>query len=267
MSTSCSPARSACPRIVVFLNKVDLVDDAELLELVEMEVRDLLSKYEFPGDDTPIVKGSAKAALEGDAGADEEAILHAHGQAVDNYIPLPERADRQAVPDAGRRRVQSSKVAAPSPPVVSSAASSSRRRKSRSSASATPTRRSCTDIEMFRKLLDAGQRGRQRRPAPPRYRRRKTSSAARSSPSPDRSSRTPSSRPRCYVLSQGRRGPSHAVLHELPSAVLLPHHGRHRNRSSCPKAWRWSCRATTSTVEVELITPIAMEKDHALRHP
>ena len=56
------------PYIVVFLNKCDMVDDAELLELVEMEVRELLSKYDFPGDDTPIMKGSAKLALEGDAG-------------------------------------------------------------------------------------------------------------------------------------------------------------------------------------------------------
>ena len=56
------------PYIIVFLNKCDMVDDAELLELVEMEVRELLSKYEFPGDDTPIIKGSAKLALEGDKG-------------------------------------------------------------------------------------------------------------------------------------------------------------------------------------------------------
>ncbi|WP_342744670.1 GTP-binding protein, partial [Paraburkholderia ribeironis] len=56
------------PYIIVFLNKCDMVDDAELLELVEMEVRELLSKYDFPGDDTPIIKGSAKLALEGDKG-------------------------------------------------------------------------------------------------------------------------------------------------------------------------------------------------------
>src|SRR6267154_2936845 len=80
------------PAVVVFLNKVDLVDDPELLDLVEMEVRDLLTKYEFPGDKTPIVKGSASKALAcGDAGhADAEAI----GElltAVDSFIPLPER--------------------------------------------------------------------------------------------------------------------------------------------------------------------------------
>ena len=77
------------PALVVFMNKVDLVDDEELLELVEMEVRDLLSMYEFPGDDIPIVKGSAKAALDGDA-AQMENIMKLM-DAVDSYIPEPER--------------------------------------------------------------------------------------------------------------------------------------------------------------------------------
>ena len=85
------------PYIVVFMNKTDLVDDPELLELVEMEVRDLLSKYEFPGDDTPIIKGSAKAAL--DAAAEGKSIdspefdcIKELMDAVDSYIPTPERA-------------------------------------------------------------------------------------------------------------------------------------------------------------------------------
>jgi elongation factor Tu len=77
------------PSIVVFMNKVDMVDDKDLLELVEMEVRELLSKYEFPGDTIPIVKGSALKALEGDAEYEKEIInLMA---AVDEYIPTPER--------------------------------------------------------------------------------------------------------------------------------------------------------------------------------
>ncbi|SEM32291.1 elongation factor Tu [Alkalibacterium putridalgicola] len=81
------------PYIVVFLNKVDMVDDEELLELVEMEVRDLLSEYDFPGDDIPVVAGSALKALEGDAEY-EEKILELM-EAVDTYIPAPERdADR-----------------------------------------------------------------------------------------------------------------------------------------------------------------------------
>ncbi|MGL4953799.1 MAG: elongation factor Tu [Culicoidibacterales bacterium] len=77
------------PYIVVFLNKVDMVDDEELLELVEMEVRELLDMYEFPGDDTPVIKGSALKALQGDA-AYEEKILELMA-AVDEYIPTPER--------------------------------------------------------------------------------------------------------------------------------------------------------------------------------
>ena len=77
------------PALVVFMNKVDLVDDAELLDLVEMEVRDLLSSYEFPGDDIPIVRGSALKALEGDA--DYKLKIYDLMKAVDEYIPLPER--------------------------------------------------------------------------------------------------------------------------------------------------------------------------------
>jgi elongation factor Tu len=80
------------PYIIVFLNKCDMVDDAELLELVEMEVRELLDKYEFPGDATPIIHGSAKLALEGDKGPlGEEAIMKL-ADALDTYIPPPERA-------------------------------------------------------------------------------------------------------------------------------------------------------------------------------
>ena len=80
------------PYIIVFLNKCDMVDDAELLELVEMEVRELLSKYDFPGDDTPIIQGSAKLALEGDKGPlGEEAIMKL-ADALDSYIPTPDRA-------------------------------------------------------------------------------------------------------------------------------------------------------------------------------
>jgi elongation factor Tu len=80
------------PYIIVFLNKADMVDDAELLELVEMEVRELLSKYDFPGDDTPIIKGSAKLALEGDTGELGEQAIMALAEALDTYIPTPERA-------------------------------------------------------------------------------------------------------------------------------------------------------------------------------
>ena len=80
------------PYIVVFLNKVDMVDDKELLDLVELEVRELLTKYEFPGDKIPIIKGSALKALEGDKGELGEPALQALLDAVDSYIPTPKRA-------------------------------------------------------------------------------------------------------------------------------------------------------------------------------
>ncbi|WP_228138603.1 GTP-binding protein, partial [Acinetobacter bouvetii] len=80
------------PYIVVFLNKCDLVDDEELLELVEMEVRELLSTYDFPGDDTPVIRGSALLALNGDAGQYGEEAVVALVEALDTYIPEPERA-------------------------------------------------------------------------------------------------------------------------------------------------------------------------------
>ena len=87
------------PAIVVFLNKVDQVDDEELLELVEMEVRELLSTYEFPGDDIPIIKGSALNALAStstDPNAPEYARIKELMDAVDSYIPTPERKADQA---------------------------------------------------------------------------------------------------------------------------------------------------------------------------
>jgi len=79
------------PYIVVFMNKCDMVDDEELLELVEMEIRDLLSQYEFPGDDIPVIKGSAKEALDNPSGEWAKKIIELM-DAVDNYIPTPERA-------------------------------------------------------------------------------------------------------------------------------------------------------------------------------
>ena len=84
------------PYIIVFLNKCDLVDDEELLELVEMEVRELLSTYDFPGDDTPVIRGSALLALNGDAGQYGEAAVEALVEALDTYIPEPVRAIDQA---------------------------------------------------------------------------------------------------------------------------------------------------------------------------
>ncbi len=93
------------PYIIVFLNKCDMVDDEELLELVEMEVRELLDKYDFPGDDTPIIRGSAKLALEGDTSDKGEPAILKLAEALDSYIPTPERAVDGAFADARGRRV------------------------------------------------------------------------------------------------------------------------------------------------------------------
>ena len=146
------------PYIIVFLNKADMVDDAELLELVEMEVRELLSKYEFPGDDTPIIKGSAKLALEGDTGElGEQAILKL-ADALDSYIPTPERAVDgtflMPVEDvfsiSGRGTVVTGRVERGVIKVGEEIEIVGIR----------PTQKTtCTGVEMFRKLLDQGQAG------------------------------------------------------------------------------------------------------------
>jgi elongation factor Tu len=146
------------PYIIVFLNKCDMVDDAELLELVEMEVRELLSKYDFPGDDTPIVQGSAKLALEGDEGPlGKEAIMKL-ADALDTYIPTPERAVDGAflmpVEDvfsiSGRGTVVTGRIERGIVKVGEEI----------EVIGIKPTiKTTCTGVEMFRKLLDQGQAG------------------------------------------------------------------------------------------------------------
>ena len=146
------------PYIIVFLNKADMVDDAELLELVEMEVRDLLSKYDFPGDDTPIVKGSAKLALEGDKGDLGEGAIMKLAEALDTYIPTPERAVDGAflmpVEDvfsiSGRGTVVTGRIERGIIKVGEEI----------EIVGIKPTlKTTCTGVEMFRKLLDQGQAG------------------------------------------------------------------------------------------------------------
>jgi elongation factor Tu len=146
------------PYIVVFLNKADMVDDAELLELVEMEVRELLSKYDFPGDDTPIVKGSALKALEGDTGELGEQAIMALADALDSYIPTPERAIDGAflmpVEDvfsiSGRGTVVTGRIERGVVKVGEEIEIVGIRE---------TLKTTCTGVEMFRKLLDQGQAG------------------------------------------------------------------------------------------------------------
>jgi elongation factor Tu len=146
------------PALVVYMNKVDMVDDPELLELVELEVRELLSKYEFPGDDIPIIKGSALAALEGrDEAIGRQSILDLMA-AVDSYIPQPERAVNlpflMPIEDvfsiSGRGTVVTGRIergavkVGEEVEIVGLAAT---------------VKTTCTGVEMFRKLLDRGEAG------------------------------------------------------------------------------------------------------------
>jgi len=146
------------PRIVVFLNKADMVDDEELLELVEMEVRELLDTYEFPGDDTPIVIGSALKALEGDQSDIGVPAVVKLVEALDEYIPEPERAIDQAflmpIEDvfsiSGRGTVVTGRVERGIVKVGDEVAIVGIK---------DTTKTTVTGVEMFRKLLDEGRAG------------------------------------------------------------------------------------------------------------
>jgi elongation factor Tu len=146
------------PALVIFLNKVDMVDDKELLELVELEVRELLSSYDFPGDDIPIIPGSALAAVEGrDPEIGEQAILKLMA-AVDAYIPTPERpldmpflmAIEDVFSISGRGTVVTGKVDRGIVKVGDEVEIVGIRDTQKTI---------CTGVEMFRKLLDQGQAG------------------------------------------------------------------------------------------------------------
>jgi len=146
------------PYIVVYMNKCDMVDDAELLELVEMEVRELLSKYEFPGDDIPIIKGSALKALEGDKGEMGEGSIMKLAEALDTYIPTPKRAIdgpflmpiEDVFSISGRGTVVTGRIERGVVKVGEEIEIVGIR----------PTLKTiCTGVEMFRKLLDQGQAG------------------------------------------------------------------------------------------------------------
>ena len=144
------------PYIIVFMNKCDMVDDAELLELVEMEIRDLLSSYDFPGDDCPIVQGSALKALEGDAAYEEKIFELA--AALDSYIPTPERAVDKPfllpIEDvfsiSGRGTVVTGRVERGIIHVGDEIEIVGLKDTQKTT---------CTGVEMFRKLLDEGQAG------------------------------------------------------------------------------------------------------------
>jgi elongation factor Tu len=146
------------PYIVVFMNKVDMVDDAELLDLVELEVRELLSKYEFPGDDVPVIRGSALKALEGDPGELGMGAIQKLMEALDAYIPQPQRdVDRpflMPVEDvfsiSGRGTVATGRIERGRVKVGEEIEVVGMK---------DTTKTTVTGVEMFRKLLDEGQAG------------------------------------------------------------------------------------------------------------
>ena len=146
------------PALVVYMNKVDMVDDEEILELVELEVRELLSAYEFPGDDIPVIRGSALAALEGgDAATGRDSVLELMA-AVDDYVPQPERPKDQPflmpIEDvfsiSGRGTVVTGRIERGVVKVGDNVGIVGIRE---------TTKTVCTGVEMFRKLLDQGEAG------------------------------------------------------------------------------------------------------------
>ncbi len=230
------------PYIVVALNKVDMVDDTELLDLVELEVRELLSSYEFPGDDVPVIQVSALKALEGDEAAMTK--IDELLDAVDSYIPEPVRdVDKpflMAIEDVfsitGRGTVVTGRVEQGmlkkmgEVEIVGHQGHAQDGRDRPRDVPQAPGR-------------GAGRRQR-RRPAP---RDRQGRGGAGPGPGQARLGHAahgvhvPGLRP-----VQGRGRPPHPVLQRLPPAVLLPHDGRDRPGASARRASRWSCPATTS---------------------
>ena len=214
------------PYVVVFLNKVDMVDDEELLELVEVEVRELLSEYEFPGDDVPVISGSALKALEGDESYIEKIVELA--AALDTYIPEPERPlDRpflMPVEDVfsitGRGTVATGRIEQGVVHTGDTVEIVGIHEQTNSTV--------VTGVEMFRKILDEGQAGDNvgcllrgvDREAIER-------GQVLCKPKLDHSAHQVQGSG--LLPEEGGGWPSHPVLQRLPSAVLLPDHGRDRS--------------------------------------
>ena len=211
------------PRMVVYLNKADMVDDAELLELVEIEVRELLTKYEFPGDDTPVIIGSALKALEGDTGDVGLGSIKKLAEALDSYVEEPERAISGAflmpVEDvfsiSGRGTVVTGRVERGVVKVGEELEIVGVKE---------TTKTVCTGVEMFRRLLDQGQAGDNvglllRGDKARRSRAGSSDGEAREHQTARKFSAT------IYILRQRRRGTSHPVFQGLSSAVLFSHDG------------------------------------------
>jgi elongation factor Tu len=213
------------PYIIVYMNKADMVDDKELLELVEMEVRELLSKYKFPGDQTPIVIGSALKALEGDKDSElGTQSIYRLADALDSYIPTPERAIDGAflmpVEDvfsiSGRGTVVTGRVERGIVRVGDEIEIVGLR---------ATVKTICTGVEMFRKLLDQGQAG-DNVGVLLRGTKREEVERGPGAGQAGLDHAAHEVRVRGVRAEQGGGRSSHAVLQRLPAAVLLPHDGR-----------------------------------------
>ena len=230
------------PSIVVALNKADMVDDEELLELVELEVRELLNEYEFPGDDTPDRAGLGAQGARGRRRRGRRRSSSSWTRST-RSSPSPTRdLDKpflMPIEDVftitGRGTVVTGKVeqgivhTGDEIEIVGLRATQ---------------KTICTGVEMFRKLLDEGQAGDNigallRGTKKEEVERGQVLCQARLDHAAHRL------RGAGVRADQGGGRPAHAVLRELPPAVLLPHHRRHRHDRRCPRAPRWSCPATT----------------------
>ena len=226
------------PYIVVFMNKVDMVDDPELLELVELEVRELLSSYDFPGDDTPVIKGEALKALEsGDPNSEQGKVIQELLDALDSYIPQPKREiDKpflMPVEDVfsitGRGTVATGRIERGVVKVGEEVAL----------VGFGATKKTVvTGVEMFRKLLDQGEAGDN---VGLLLRGIEKNEIERgmvlAKPGSDHAAHA--LRGRGVRADEGRGGAAHAVLQGVPAAVLLPDDGRDGELWSCRRGWRW----------------------------
>ena len=211
------------PAIVVYMNKVDQVDDEELLDLVELEVRELLSSYDFPGDDIPVVRGSALEALEGGAGPAGTGSVLELMSAVDDYVPQPDRPKDMAflmpIEDvfsiSGRGTVVTGRIERGTIKVGEEVEIVGLKETSKTVV---------TGVEMFRKLLDSGEAGDN---VGCLLRGVGRTEVERGQVLARPGSITPHTRfkAEAYILTKEEGGPPHAVLHQLPSAVLFPDDG------------------------------------------
>jgi elongation factor Tu len=245
------------PFIIVYLNKADMVDDKELLELVELEVRELLSKYEFPGDKTPIVIGSAKMALEGDASEMGEGSIMRLADALDSYIPEPKRAVDgpflMPVEDvfsiSGRGTVVTGRVERGVVKVGEEL----------EIVGLKPTLKTvCTGVEMFRKLLDQGQAGDN---VGVLLRGTKREEVERGQVLAKPGSITPHTKFSCevYILSK-EEGGRHTPFFPGYRPQFYFRTTDVTGVAQLPEGMEMVMPGDNVTLEVELITPVAMEK-------